>query len=163
MLFNGETITELLGSVLKEEADLSRVPDRVRRLLRACLEKDPQRRLRDIGDVWRLLDDAPAASAGSTSWRGIAGWAITAAALAALAALAFIHFREKPQAVRAVRFEVRMPEKSGAAFFKLSPNGELLVVADTATHKLEVRALDSLEFRTLAGTDNAELSLLVPG
>jgi len=161
-LFNGETITELLGSVLKEEPDLSRVPDRVRRLLRACLEKDPQHRLRDIGDVWRLLDDAPAASARSKSWLGFAGWAIAAAALAALAALAFIHFREKPPAARAVRFEVRMPEKSGAEFFKLSPDGELLVVADTASHKLEVRSLNSLEFRTLAGTDNASYPFWSP-
>ena len=161
-MFTGETITELLGSVLKEEPDLSRVPDRVRRLLRACLEKDPQRRLRDIGDAWRLLDDAPAASARSTSWLGIAGWAIAAAALAGLAALALVHFREKPLAVRAVRFEVRLPEKSGAAFFKLSPNGELLVIADTASHKLEVRALDSLEFRTLPGTDNASYPFWSP-
>ncbi len=89
------------------------------------------------------------------SWSGFAGWAIAAAALAALAGLAFIHLREKPLAVRAVRFEVRLPEKSGAEFFKLSPNGEFLVVADTTSHKLEVRSLNSLEFRTLAGTDNA--------
>jgi predicted Ser/Thr protein kinase len=158
-LFNGETITELLSSVLKEAPDLSRVPDQVRRLLRACLEKDPHQRLRDIGDVWRLLDDAPAAPARSMSWLGFAGWAIAAAALAALAMLAFVHFHEKP---RAVRFEVRMPEKSGASFFKLSPNGELLVVADTATRKLEVRALDSLEFRTLPGTDNARYPFWSP-
>src|SRR5439155_25716480 len=36
----------------------------VRRLLRECLERDPNRRLRDIGDTWRLLDEPPQAAAG---------------------------------------------------------------------------------------------------
>ena len=27
------------------------------RLLKSCLEKDPRKRLRDIGDAWRLLDE----------------------------------------------------------------------------------------------------------
>jgi hypothetical protein len=29
----------------------------VRRLLQKCMEKDPQKRLRDIGDAWELLED----------------------------------------------------------------------------------------------------------
>ena len=41
----------------------NRVPVKVRRLLQACLEKDPKRRLRDIGDVWRLLEDPPGPAA----------------------------------------------------------------------------------------------------
>ena len=35
------------------------VPARVHRLLKRCLEKDPQHRLRHIGDVMSLLDDTP--------------------------------------------------------------------------------------------------------
>jgi WD40 repeat protein/predicted Ser/Thr protein kinase len=155
-LFTGETTTEVLGSVLKEDPDFSRIPDRVRPLLRACLEKDPKRRLRDIGDIELLLagqvSDLPQRAGGLLRW---VAWTAAGVFAIALAALAFVHFREKPPAVRSVRFEVRMPDKSGAAFFKLSPNGELMVIADTATHKLEIRSLNSLEFRTLAGTDNA--------
>ena len=114
---------------------------------------DPQKRVHDIGDVWLLLDEAPAASPRSTPWLGIAGWAVAAAALAGLGFM--LHFREQPPAAPTVRFEVRMPEKSGAAFFKLSPNGQLLAVVDTATRRLEVRPLDSPDFRELPGTDNA--------
>lgn len=50
-LFSGQTISDTLASVLKTEVDLSRVSVKARRLLAACLEKDPKRRLRDIGDA----------------------------------------------------------------------------------------------------------------
>jgi serine/threonine-protein kinase len=40
-----------------KEPDLERVPAKVRRLLRKCLEKDPKKRLRDIGDAWELVEE----------------------------------------------------------------------------------------------------------
>ena len=55
-LHQGETVSETIASVLKEAPDLNRVPSRVRRLLRSCLQKDPEQRLHDIAD-WRLLLD----------------------------------------------------------------------------------------------------------
>src|SRR5271168_400131 len=61
-LFEGETISDTLAAVLKTEPDFTQVPTKVRRLLKKCLEKDPKKRLRDIGDAWELLEDAPATS-----------------------------------------------------------------------------------------------------
>jgi serine/threonine protein kinase/Tol biopolymer transport system component len=59
--FRGETTTDVLAAVVKEEPDLTRAPVKVRRLLRTCLQKDPKQRLQAIGD-WRLLvEDAPVA------------------------------------------------------------------------------------------------------
>ena len=58
-LFTGETLSDTLVAVLKQEPDWNRVPMKVQRLLKSCLEKDPKRRLRDIADAWRLLEDAP--------------------------------------------------------------------------------------------------------
>jgi hypothetical protein len=55
--FSGETITDILAQVVTKEPDLTRVPHQVRRLLRRCLDKDSKKRLRDIGDVWELLED----------------------------------------------------------------------------------------------------------
>src|SRR5262252_4207703 len=52
--FVGETISDTLVAVLKEEPDLARVPVRIRRLLYACLQKDPKQRLQAISD-WQLL------------------------------------------------------------------------------------------------------------
>jgi serine/threonine-protein kinase len=54
-LFAGEDLTETLASVVKDKPDLSGVPAQARRLLARCLEKDPKKRLRDIGDMELLL------------------------------------------------------------------------------------------------------------
>src|SRR5438105_1861473 len=54
-LFRGEDLAEILASVVKETPDLSAVPRKVRRLLEACLQKDPARRLQAIGDRHLLL------------------------------------------------------------------------------------------------------------
>src|SRR5215468_5995364 len=55
--FFGETTTDVLVAVMKTEPDLTRVPPKVRRLIRCCLEKDPKNRLRDIGDAWELMQE----------------------------------------------------------------------------------------------------------
>src|SRR6185437_6764254 len=57
-LFKGEDVAETLASVVKEAPDLSAVPRRVRRLIDACLQKDPKRRLQAIGDRHLLLQEA---------------------------------------------------------------------------------------------------------
>src|ERR1700689_5321208 len=53
-LFEGETVSDTLAQVLTKQPDLAQVPPKVRRLLEACLQKDPKQRLQAIGD-WRLL------------------------------------------------------------------------------------------------------------
>ncbi len=59
--FKGEDISITLASVLKDELDWQAlppdVPEPVRRLLRRCLERDPKRRLRDIGEARLTLED----------------------------------------------------------------------------------------------------------
>ena len=71
--FEGDDISDVLASVLKTEPDwtklLGDLPAPVRRLLGRCLEKDPKRRLRDIGEGMLQLDDglsqsSPAAGSG---------------------------------------------------------------------------------------------------
>src|SRR5579862_639813 len=58
-LFAGETISHTMAAVLTKELDFEQAPAKVRRLLARCLEKDPKRRLRDIGDAMPLLEDQP--------------------------------------------------------------------------------------------------------
>ena len=59
-LFEGEHLSETMASVMKDRLDLSGVPAKVRRLLERCLEKDPKKRLRDIGDMELLLPEVAA-------------------------------------------------------------------------------------------------------
>ena len=64
-LFRGETLTDTLAAVLTREIDWSQLPGSTPPalvdLLRRCLERDPKKRLRDIGDV--RLDDSALATA----------------------------------------------------------------------------------------------------
>ncbi len=59
--FAGETTTETIAAVLEREPDWAAIPastpEPVRRLLRRTLEKDPVRRLRDIGEARVQLDE----------------------------------------------------------------------------------------------------------
>ena len=62
-LFAGDTVTDVLAHILSSEPGLKRLPATtpaaVRRLLARCLDKDPQRRLRDIGEA-RIMLERPA-------------------------------------------------------------------------------------------------------
>ncbi len=53
--FEGETATDTVARILEREPDWEVLPQdtppNIRTLLRRCLEKDPRRRLRDIGDA----------------------------------------------------------------------------------------------------------------
>ena len=61
-LFSGETTSDLLAAVLREQIDLKALPAGVprpaRRTLERRLQKDPRRRLRDIGDARLDIEDA---------------------------------------------------------------------------------------------------------
>src|SRR6202162_1905411 len=77
-LFKGEDTSDTLAQVLTKEPDLGKVPPKARKLLGRCLEKDPKKRLRDIGEAAYLLDDASALPAHSHSRFGWAPWGAAA-------------------------------------------------------------------------------------
>ena len=60
-VFDGETVSDVLASVLKNEPQWETLPSatpvRVHRLLRRCLVREPKQRLRDIGDARLEIDE----------------------------------------------------------------------------------------------------------
>ena len=157
--FEGEDLTDTLASVVKSDPDLTPVPRKVRRLLARCLEKDPRKRLRDIGDWAELLESEHIAAAPLQSRFGATLWSAAAAVLAlALAVVSFVHFREKPPTTPAVSFEIPPPPGTEVEGFSLSPDGRKLVLnaRNREGHSsLWLRRLDSLQMRELAGTNGA--------
>jgi Tol biopolymer transport system component len=168
----GDTSHEVMASVLRDEPDLKRVPAQARRLLKRCLEKDPQKRLRHIGDVMALLDEQPSgessavASALPVSSRGGPRWLWPAVGLIALIAagagvLVLAPWRSQPNAGQAVRFEV--PESDKLRFFyggamAVSPDGHWMVFPATGEDGVArywLRSLDTVEARPLSGTETA--------
>jgi len=163
-LFSGETVSDTLAAVLKEEPDWEKVPAKAQPLLRRCLERDPKKRLRDIGDANALLESVSEAAAVPESVKPPAfwlGWALAAVLLIALSSLAFVHFRKTSSVVpNQVRFQIGLPDKTNLApwgSFALSPDGRHLAfaaVGPDAVTRLYIRELDSIEIRPLDGTES---------
>ena len=68
LAFAGETLSDTIVAILEREPDWTVVPSAtpsgVRRLMQRCLEKDPRRRLRDIGDARQSMEDVATGEAG---------------------------------------------------------------------------------------------------
>ena len=73
--FEGEDVSMTLSQVLQREPDFdalpANVPARVRRVIRACLQKAPKQRVGDIQDVRLLLDGAFEAPVGESLAPGV--------------------------------------------------------------------------------------------
>src|SRR5262245_130446 len=115
-LFHGETVSDTLAAVLKEEPAWDRVPSKAQRLLRSCLERDPKRRLRDIGDAWRLSEEPTRSVADRRQSRS--GWVFGSlfALIAIIAASGwFLEFRHSaPAPEQSYRLSVLPPDGSVA-------------------------------------------------
>jgi Tol biopolymer transport system component len=163
-MFEGETVSHVLAAVLTKDPDLTAVPPRVRHLLARCLEKDPKKRLRDIGDAMSLVGRAetlePSAQAAGPSdagwrrWRGVGGGAIAGAMAAAIAAIAWVrpmaNIDTSPPIVRFQIERVADIYNSTASAFAVSPDGTLLAhygASSDGRHTLFVRTLATGELR----------------
>ncbi len=172
-LFVGEDLTETLASVVKQETRLDDAPPQVRRLLRGCLEKDPKKRLRDIGDAWRLLEEAPSPVPSRTKIARRAG-GLAAGVLAIAGVLLWAPWRPSPPADRSlVRLDVDLgPEISLAPLGSgtrssviLSPDGTRLVYAASISggpQKLFIRGLDQPNAVELPGTEGVNFPFFSP-
>ena len=88
--FPGDTVNDVIAAVLEREPDWAlvspAVPPSVVRLMRRCLEKDPRRRLRDIGDARIELEATPEPPPVVPVWTPLRvwiPWSIAAVAVAA--------------------------------------------------------------------------------
>jgi serine/threonine protein kinase len=168
-LFHGETVSDTLAQVLTKEPDWERVPSKVRRLLKKCLEKDPKKRLRDIGDAWELLEDAPATTVPSPSRRAMTGWVAAGALVVALGMALWAPWRgTKPVDRPLVRLDVdlgadvSLPTPGLLSSVAISPDGTRLVYASGNPPKLFTRRLDQPKASELLGTEGATIPFFAP-
>ena len=158
-MFGGETISHVLAAVLTQEPDLNAVPPRVRHLLSRCLEKDPRRRLRDIGDAMSLAatEATPQTPVASFPSRALAfgGW-IAAAAIAAAALMAWPRptgpvGADAPLARFAIPRSLDIYNQNATAF-AVSPDGTRLAYHDETSDGrfgLFIRTIATGEVREL--------------
>ena len=177
--FQGETVSDVLASVLAREPDLAALPNdlspRLTELVTRCLEKHPRRRWQAMGDVRHELEVIAKNPRGSTDPAAAGSpdqgarlrtpprplWRRALAPLGALAlgaaatAAAFIASRPVPEAPDAITFEI--PARAAAPVMSLSPDGRQVVFgtlpADNGPSRLWLRSLASLETRPIPGTE----------
>ncbi len=168
--FGGPTVSDTLAAVLKETPDFEKIPAAARRLAQHCLEKDPRRRLRDIGDAMLLLTAGAAAAATAATpaspLRRMLPWAV-AGLLAAglLMVLAIWKFAAAAPQASPVLAYIPPPPKTtfrdagfGAGPVVISPDGKELAFSATDENgvtRLYVRSLGSDQARAIAGTQDA--------
>ncbi|HKD19806.1 MAG TPA: protein kinase [Thermoanaerobaculia bacterium] len=86
--FGGDTVTDCLAAIVEREPNWAALPRAtpapIRRLLRHCLEKDPERRLRDAGDARLEIEESLAPARRSRDWRWLGAMALAAAVAGAV-------------------------------------------------------------------------------
>jgi len=171
-LFGGTTFSHILASVLKDEPDYTQVPFRVRRLLRRCLEKDPQKRLLHIGDAMELIDvdaeAAPVAAKVPPSRFGRLPWIAAGVLGAGLLIGMWAPWREtKPWDLPLIQLDLDLgPDVNIATApgsgsrIALSPDGSRLVFMSQA--RLYTRRLDQSNETELKGAEGASAPFFSP-
>ena len=175
----GETVSDTLAGILMQapawESLPANTPPRVHRLLRRCLEKDPQRRLRDIGEARIALEDFESlavsdgrdAAAGQLptpkrQWRALP-WVIVAATAVAAVAVGWVASRPDPPLTPA-RLAVDLPSDLRLSItlsnpLAVSPDGSRLAFVasrDGGRPQLYLRELSRFGASSIPGTEGAD-------
>ena len=170
--FAGDDVSDVLASVLMREPDLAALPaaapPSIRRLLRRCLHKDSQERLRDIGDarieIRESLSNADAdvtlASVPAPDHRSRErlAWIGALAVLVLALAAALIFARRPAPAAPEMRVEITTPPTIVPMSLAISPDGRTIafVARSEGQSRLWLRSLESGATAALPGTDGAE-------
>jgi serine/threonine-protein kinase len=186
--FDGETVTDVLAAVVTRDPDWSllpaETPARIREVLRRCLEKDPQRRLRDAGEIRIAIEDviarpqaepAPVVSAtplerGRGRARGRRGIWLMLAVMGLILAFALIKKMGVRDVAEPTRLSVALPPTdvleggSENLLLDISRDGRTLVYGARrdGVLRLYVRRMGDGEPTMLEGTDNAHTPFFSP-
>ena len=173
--FPGPTRSDAIATVLTREPEWDLLPPAaaasVGSLLRRCLKKDRNRRLRDIGDARIEIEDAASTPAAELRPAGAGGsgrlsWTAIGAALGVFVGLGLAFVGgwpggESPEARNPEpprRYEIDPRPATWTGTFDLSRDGQKLVYSGMAPGKppqLYLRRLDKLRGEPIPGTEGA--------
>ena len=187
--FAGDDVSETLARVIDREPDWAALPDTVppvlSTFLRRCLQKNPKKRIRDIGDVSLAMEGAfettvtaPSKTvSASVMWRRLLPAALGMFILGALAAGFWALSRDTSPPGRLARFEIRtppgaplqLPASRNQPALAVSRDGSLVVYRTTEGAAdsnpggvLYGREVGQLEATLIRGTEGAQGPFLSP-
>ena len=181
--FAGETISDTLAAVLKQEPDWRALPadtpPGVRSLLRRCLKKDPVDRLHDIADARIEIQEfiaEPAATRptgpphAAVRWTRTIPWVVAAGAIAMALLVVQQGTRQTGSPAGSVtRLDLDLP--AGVELVTvyppamvLSPDGTRVALVGVfhGLRQLYTRRLDQFETVPIRGTENANAVFMSP-
>jgi len=178
--FEGKTQGSIVGQILAVEPPpvstlAPTTPPALDRLIRNCLEKDPDERIQTAHDIKldlqsiaaeKVVDRAAASDqATSTGTRARIGWLAAIVAAAVLGGLAAVLLYHRPQSLPSIRSSINPPPNllfqltgDAAGPPVLSPDGKLIAftaVSSEGNLEIWVRPLNSLEAHPIEGTSDA--------
>ncbi|MBI3425684.1 MAG: serine/threonine-protein kinase [Acidobacteria bacterium] len=188
--FSGASMADVMSAILKDEPpELSETNAKINpaldKLVRHCLEKQPELRFQSARDLGFALE-AVAAHASwpsgaqlsevtgvvtdqtGSKWRiglGQFGWLAAAIFLVVFVGSGIAYFKRAQPEALALRFMQFAPEKTNFAAFSVSPDGQRLAfsAADLSGKRLlYVRPLNSFTAQALPGTEDAALPFWSP-
>ena len=181
-VFTGDTVSHVLASVLKTDPDWTTLPEHtpasLRRLLRRCLDRNPKRRLRDIGEARIGVEDAALAPAGSDivagvpasplhAWQRPVPAAVGLVAAMALSSMVVWSVTRPDPTPQADVTHFTVPVEDGHQMYlaecprlSLSPDGRTL--AYVAARQLYLKRPENLHGVAMAGTVDAESPFFSP-
>lgn len=183
--FLGETRSETLARILKEEPDRNALPHplprRLSLLLDRCLRKDPRHRLHDIADARIEIEDlmagpvdqeTPETTVVTDRSSRLPGPALALAGAALGAALAFFSVwtlsGERPVSIE--RIPMALPDQLQPSMgfgpsVAISPDGRTLayVLERGTTTMLHAKRVENLEVQPVTGTEGARTPFFSPG
>src|SRR5205085_2102452 len=164
-----DNVTDILARVVMKDPDLSRVPERIHKLLKRCLDRDPRERLRDVGEARFLLVEEPKFKAVEVPrprrrWLSPALAAVFGVATLALGYVSYQHYTEEAPVSK---FSLLAPEKTfsnAAAIPAISPDGRRVAFMPSVDGQtnLWIRDLDGLNARMLPGTTGGSFPFWSP-
>ncbi|MEE8325850.1 MAG: protein kinase, partial [candidate division NC10 bacterium] len=180
-VFQGETITETLGAIIHKEPEWdllpTAVPRALARLLHRCLAKDPQQRLRDIGDAKLDLEEIEAGSVVDTHSTPIVsdrrhslGWLSASALVGALAVLGLMYAinSDLTPAAQTVRSVIPLSDpielESWRPALTISSDGSRLFYVGNRDGRRQLfeKRMDQFEATPIPGTEGAYSPVLSP-
>jgi len=155
-LFAGETISETLAAVLKNEIDWVGIPTHIRPVLERCLRRDPRERWHCIGDVGVALE---AGEPRAVPLRRTTPW-MMALAIAALMGWWWTWRNSRPAERPLTRLSVDLGREATTGVnttVAISPDGRRLVFPARGPGgrlQLATRLLDQTQVTLLPGTED---------
>ena len=166
--FDGRNAASVIASIMSAQPAppiSPGIPRAVERVLRTCLEKDPNARWQTASDLRRELvwaasaSEVPSTSHAPATRRHATVWIVAALALALGAAATWLLHKPKVDVETPARLSIVPPESGTIRAFSISPNGNSIAfpVLKDGKAQIWIRKLDSDTAERVPGTEGTNV------